>query len=402
MHAPSKLSIRPMSLQSSPFPSCFRPSSAAADHHNLPPLPPPASGNPNLSTSLYQTHLGLFSLTWSRTLFGHCLNLHLHPNDDNNCSPLSLPYLLSLSTLSCQLHINSFPFWKKHGSKKLHIVGQDTASPAPRIQLYWDFSRAKFGSRPEPQSGYYIAVVVGSETVLLVGDLTKEAYRKTKSPKPERSQVLVMRREHVFGNRAYKTKVRFGGKNREISIECSVNNDARLSFSVDSKRVLQIKRLKWKFRGNEKVEVDGVPVQISWDVYNWFFDDLSNSHAVFMFRFETLDIIEGEEHEVVGVENRECDGEAFGGYHQHAEEKNGAASWQQSQSSGSFGMRGVEWKRMRKSLMRTARSSSSSSISMSSVSSGCSSSVMEWASTEESELFGPKGFSLLVYAWNKK
>jgi len=27
--------------------------------------------------------------------------------------------------------------------------------------------------------------------------------------------------------------------------------------------------------------------------------------------------------------------------------------------------------------------------------------VMEWATTEESELVGPSGFSLVVYAWKR-
>ncbi|CAN0888165.1 hypothetical protein LINGRAHAP2_LOCUS15775 [Linum grandiflorum] len=61
---------------------------------------------------------------------------------------------------------------------------------------------------------------------------------------------------------------------------------------------------------------------------------------------------------------------------------------------------------MKKGLMKraAARSSSWSSVSMSSASSstGTNSSVMEWASVEESELSsGPTGFSLLVYAWKK-
>ncbi|CAN1837949.1 hypothetical protein LINPERHAP1_LOCUS35271, partial [Linum perenne] len=144
----------------------------------------------------------------------------------------------------------------------------DDASPGPHI--FWDLSRAKFSSGPEPQSGFYIAVVVNREIVLLVGDLTKEAFRKTKSIRPrERIQSMVLRREQVFGNKVYTTKARFGGGNRHISIDCSVRGDARLSFSVDNKKVLQIKRFKWKFRGNERIEVDGVPIQILWDVYNW-------------------------------------------------------------------------------------------------------------------------------------
>ncbi|KAF2313001.1 hypothetical protein GH714_008677 [Hevea brasiliensis] len=161
------------------------------------------------------------------------------------------------------------------------------------------------------------------------------------------------------------TKARFGGKNRDISIDCTVNSDARLCFSVDNKRVLQIKRLKWKFRGNEKIEVDGVPIQ-------------------------TLKTKKEQERETESSEV--CGGQ---------DGKNGVVPWQQN-SCNSFGMSGIEWRKMRRSLMRTTRSSSSSSISMSSASSGGgSSSIMEWASTEENELSAPVGFSLLVYAWRK-
>uniref|UniRef100_A0A2C9W883 DUF868 domain-containing protein n=1 Tax=Manihot esculenta TaxID=3983 RepID=A0A2C9W883_MANES len=179
--------------------------------------------------------------------------------------------------------------------------------------------RAKIGSGPESQSGFYVAVVVDREIILLVGDLTKQSLSTATESTPQ----------------------------RDISIDCTANNDARLCFSVDNKRVLQIKRLKWKFRGNEKIEVDEVPIQVSWDVYNWLFEDINNSHAV-------------------------------------------------------FGLSGIEWMKRRRSLMKTTRSSSSSSISMSSASSGGGfSSIMEWASTEENELSAPIGFSLLVYARGK-
>ncbi|KDP33539.1 hypothetical protein JCGZ_07110 [Jatropha curcas] len=384
-----------MSPRSSPFPSCFRPSSntTVPENNRTPPSPPPppptTSGNPNLTSCLYQTELGLFSLTWSRSFIGHSLHLQLHSGDTATASPFSFSNPSSLSILSFHVHIKPFIFWKKHGSKKLHVINQEPNASVPGVQIFWDLSRAKFGSGPEPQSGFYIAVVVDREIILLVGDLTKQACAKTRAKRADRSQVLVLRREHVYGNRVYTTKARFGGKNRDISIDCTVNNDARLCFSVDNQKVLQIKRLKWKFRGNEKIEVDGVPTQVSWDVYNWLFEDVNNGHAVFMFRFETQDIEDAGEEEEEGRGGTEvCNGQ---------DEKNGVVPWQHS----NLGMSGIEWRKMR-SLMRTTRSSSSSSISMSSASSaGGSSSIMEWASTEENELSSPNGFSLLVYAWRK-
>ncbi|CAN1150698.1 hypothetical protein LINPERPRIM_LOCUS18060, partial [Linum perenne] len=152
-----------------------------------PPPPPTTTGKPNLTTCFYQTQVGVFSLTWSRTFLSHSLDLHLLPidqnitNNNNTCSPLSLSHHFPhQSAIAFHLQINPFLFWKKHNSKTLN--NPDDASPGPHI--FWDLSRTKFSSGPEPQSGFYIAVVVNREIVLLVGDLTKEAFGKTKSIRP--------------------------------------------------------------------------------------------------------------------------------------------------------------------------------------------------------------------------
>ncbi|PPD93991.1 hypothetical protein GOBAR_DD08984 [Gossypium barbadense] len=327
-----------------PFPSCFRPS-AAADNRHMP--SPQSAAKTSLATSLYDTNIGLFSLTWSRTFLGHSLHLHHHHHHHHlPSSPLSV---LSSSALHFHLNIKSFAFWKKKGQ-----------SSDPDLN---------------PTLGSSLPSIVDGEMTLLVGDATKEAYTRTRAQNPgsRGSQTLVLRKEHVLGSRVYNTKARFGGKLRDISIDCRVNEDARLCLSVDNKRVLQIKRLKWKFRGNERIEVDGVWIGVSWDVYSWLSDKDGNNGrpAVFIFKFENQ-----------GTETME---DPF---------KEGVVLGQQSPCSD-----GIEWKKKRRSLLRSARSSSSSSISMSSASSGCSSSVMEWESVEESELCAPMGFSLLVYAW---
>ncbi|XP_059642841.1 uncharacterized protein LOC132284729 [Cornus florida] len=365
---------------SSSFPSCFRPNSttSAASNHRSAAAAHCSGNNPNLTTCLYHTHLGLFALTWSRNLLGSSLHLHLllqpphsAADDDHN---LSLPSLPSLPTPSFHLQIKPFFFWTKQGSKKLNLTTDTTQN----IQIFWDLSKAKFGSGPEPQSGFYIAVVVSGEMTLLVGDSPNEAYYKIRAKKPEKPQNMVLRREHVYGNKLYTTKANFGGKTREISIDCRVNDDPRLCFSIDHNRVLQIKHLKWKFRGNERIEADGVHIQVSWDVYNWLFEeDDQDGYALFMFRFEKTGLdedVEDDDYEM-----------------NHLKEKNGMALW--SHQSCGFGF---EKKKMKKGVLRSSRSSSSSSLS--SASSGCSS-VMEWASMEENELKGPSGFSLLVYAW---
>ncbi|CAN4076926.1 unnamed protein product [Withania somnifera] len=344
----------------SPFPSCFRRpiEVAAVAAHPLCVRQPPVAANPNLVTSLYNTQVGLFALTWSRNLFGRSFHIHylLHdPDGVVDCNiMIASPHLSSTTTPSFHVHMKPFVFWKKQGSK---MLDND-------VSIFWDLSKAKFGSGLEPRSGFYITVIVNEEMVLLVGDLPKEAYSRTRARMPEKNPNpnMVLRREHVCGNKLYATTANFGGKEREISIDCRIGEEPKLYFSVDNKRVLRIKHLKWKFRGNERIEVDGVPVLVSWDVYNWLFDDDEDGYALFMFKFEKSSFDD--------------------------QFNSGVQIW--SQQSCGFGF---ETKMMKKGVLR-----SSSSSSLSSASSSCSS-VMEWASMEENELKDPSGFSLLVYAW---
>ncbi|GMG98959.1 hypothetical protein Nepgr_000799 [Nepenthes gracilis] len=362
-----------------PFPSCFRPTNA--EHHAPSPEPPPdttggsSTSSQNLTTCLYHTHLGIFTLTWSRSLFGRSLHLLHHPHHRRHPLPPSAAFS---TTASLHLNIKQIIFWIKKGSRVLTFL--DYNPKAKNIVVFWDLTRAKFGSGTEPESGFYIAVVADGEMALLVGDLEKEAYERTKAKMPRKLQALVIRREHVFGNEFYATKTKFGGKTTEISIECNANSDdPRLCIKFDQKKVLKIKHLKWKFRGSERIELDGQPIQLSWDVYNWLFQEENDEgYALFTFRFEKKTLFSDEEE---GEEEKR--------------ERGNASTERLSGSDDSCGLN-FERKKMKKRLLMKTRSSSSSSLSSSS--SGCSS-VMEWESVEENELKGPTGFSLLVYAW---
>lgn len=340
------------------------------------PITTPPS-KPNLATTLYHTHFGLFAVTWSRTLFSRSLYIHFLPStttttaDDDTIT----------STTSFHLQIKPFIFWSKYGSKKIPIHTNQNQL----LHIYYDLSRAKFGSGPEPISGFYIFAIISNQTVLVIGDSTKQAYFKlAKSTNPAKSQITILRREHVYGiaNKKYNTKATFRGKTRDITIDCtristSDGDEPRLSFSVDNKRMLVVKHLNWKFRGNERVEIDGVHIQISWDVYNWLFDEeVDDGYALFMFRFEKS------------------------GFDYHEDDKY-LAQLNASGSSGLMGFGsgfgfgfGFEKRKMKKGML----AGSSSSSSLSSASSGCGS-IMEWESLEENELKGPTGYSLLVYAW---
>ncbi|KAA0064600.1 DUF868 domain-containing protein [Cucumis melo var. makuwa] len=343
------------------FSSCFRPSSVRRRS------PLSTSGCPNLTTCIYHTNFALFSLSWSQSLFSHSLLLHFHQNlnpFDSPQNPSSFSSSSSSSSISFRLLIRPLIPWKKHGSEKL----------SDSIHVFWDLRRARFSSSsPEPCSGFFIAVVVDGEMTLLVGDMIKEASKKIRAAKPPQVlQTLILKREHVTAHKIYTTKAKFAGQIREIQIDCGFSNynddDLGLSFSVDGKRVLEIKRLKWKFRGNERIEVAGVQMDVYWDVYNWVFEleKENRGNAVFMFRFE-------EEIE---------------------EQSNQQQNW-------NLGLNELEWRRMRSSLSSSSISFSTSTSSVGS-SAGASSSVMEWANSEDSDQIGaPLGFSLLIYAWRR-
>lgn len=135
---------------------------------------------------------------------------------------------------------------------------------------------------------------------------------------------------------------------------------------------LIVKRLAWKFRGNEKIFVGGIEVEFYWDVFNWVSgggnggsDTNGNGHGTFVFQ--------------VG------DG----------------GVWPE--------MMGPEKRLMRKSLSTPAGYSSMPSLSPSP---SCSS-VLQWAeessdgsrsscSNSSTRSYGSNGgFSLLLYAWRK-
>ena len=69
--------------------------------------------------------------------------------------------------------------------------------------------------------------------------------------------------------------VRFaeGGPEHEVSVGCAPNSGGgdELWVSIDGKRAVQARRLRWNFRGNQTVFIDGSPVDIMWDLHGWWF-----------------------------------------------------------------------------------------------------------------------------------
>lgn len=390
-----------------PIPACFRGSAAGG---------PPAStaAGPSLTTSVFDTHLGVASFSWSRTVLGLSLraDLRLSPSssgndddDDKEDEPL-------------RFRIRPWLFWKRKGTRHFNL--EDGALRYRNIDLAWDLTRARFPSTggPEPSSNFYVAVAVDGEMLIVAGDMDEEAHRKMKARR-RKPAMPISKREHVLlkgdpdagGKRSYRTLARVSGMDREIAIEIGGKEKeaAGMSVAVDGTKVLQVRRLRWKFRGSERVDIDGDgggKVQISWDLHSWLFPSKEDAttapvsgsamsdigQAVFVFRFDSQEADKREK----GIPEPKEKGLAGGG--------SGSGSLHMGLFAGYLGknrtltenssVSGERRKGRKKSLLKTSSSSSSSSSS-----SAGSSSVMEWASPEEAELRGIDGFTLVVYAW---
>ncbi|GFY92021.1 hypothetical protein Acr_08g0004170 [Actinidia rufa] len=223
----------------------------------------------NLVTCVYQCRLRgrsrLITVTWSKNLMGQGLSVGI---DDNSNQCL------------CKVDIKPWLFSKKKGSKSLEV-------DSSKIDIYWDLSSAKFGSGPQPLEGFYLGVVSNRQMILLLGDMRKEAFKKTGATPVPSNSVFVAKREHVFGKKIFSTKAQFcdNGPLHDLTIECDTGgiNDPCLLIRVDTKTVMQVKRLRWKFRGNHTILVDGLAVEVFWDVHSWLFCS-ALGNAVFMFK----------------------------------------------------------------------------------------------------------------------
>lgn len=253
------------------FPSCFNESGVqVAD--SSPTSSNSSKASQNLVTCVYQTQFQgtscFITITWSKNLMGQGVSIGIRS---------------STVECVCKVDIKPWLFTPRKGFRSSEV-------DSTTIDIYWDFSSAKFGFGPEPLEGFYLAVAFNQELVLCLGDLQKEVYKKI-SPSPAASNtVFIAKREHIFGKRVYRAKAQFcdHGPIHDIAIECDTGgiNDPSLVISVDSKAVMQVKRLRWKFRGNQTILVDGLPVEVYWDVHSWFFGNVMGN-AVFLFQNQT-------------------------------------------------------------------------------------------------------------------
>ncbi|TKY52141.1 kinesin heavy chain [Spatholobus suberectus] len=248
------------------IPACFSqpntPSSSSRSSTQVP---------QNVVTSIYQTQLcnspTNLTLTWSRTLLSHSLTIYA-------------PHTFSITIT---LNPSTFSFFRtRPGSKSIYLTRSHKRSQ--KIKLLWDFSGALFGTQnsAEPDSCFYLAICCYGRVEFFLGDLILPVQLSTHQPG---DQTLVSRREHVFGGTSYVSRGEFMGSKREIEIELC--NGEVLRVKVDGQVCLVVKRLAWKFRGNEKIFVDGVEVEFYWDVLSWVVNSENgngNGHGVFVFQ----------------------------------------------------------------------------------------------------------------------
>ncbi|WVZ62333.1 hypothetical protein U9M48_012109 [Paspalum notatum var. saurae] len=191
----------------------------------------------------------------------------------------------------CTARVRPWLFAGRRGSRTLDVAG----GGGGRVAVFWDLSGARFGAGPEPLGGFYVAVVCGGEMALLLGDMPTEAFRRTGAGgRPAAGDaVLVARTEHVVGSKVFAATAQLcgGGRRHDVAIECDTavagDDDPCLEIRVDGRPAVRVKRLPWKFRGNQTVLVDGMPVEVFWDVHGWLFGGGGGAmagNAVFMFQ----------------------------------------------------------------------------------------------------------------------
>lgn len=252
------------------IPACFSSSEKPSDHD---PAAAVTRSGQSVFMSVYRTKIAdqcrLITITWCKNLLVHGLSVSVEGPEGEN-------------QYTCKVELKPWYFWRKQGSKRFMVEGK-------AVDIFWDLKAAKFNGETEPGSEYYVAVISNEEVVLLLGDLKKDAYKKTGCRPALIDPILVSRKEHIFGKKKFGTRVKFHEKGRfhEILIECKNRGNGGLEpemdISIDGHLVIHVKHLQWKFRGNESIYVNKTRVEIYWDVHDWLFSP-GLRHALFIFK----------------------------------------------------------------------------------------------------------------------
>ncbi|KVH95989.1 hypothetical protein Ccrd_001942 [Cynara cardunculus var. scolymus] len=221
---------------------------------------------------MYQAHIGGYWRTvtalWTKNMMNHSLNIFVDSVDSDQRQ-------------NCKIDLKPWHFWGKKSYKTFEVDGL-------QIDVYWDLRSARFSGSPEPCSDFYVALVCDEEVVLLIGDLKKKVYKRTKSRPGEANAILFFKKEHVFGKKSFTTRAKFDKhrKDYEIVVESSTlgPKDPEMWISIDGIVLIHVRNLQWKFRGNQTVLVNKQPIEVLWDVHAWLFLSPGSSHGLFIFK----------------------------------------------------------------------------------------------------------------------
>lgn len=213
-------------------------------------------------TTVYRSRLSasgkelLIEVTWSRAPDGPALSVAVH-----EAAAAAWRHRASADAAPRHLH-------RKKGS------GTFTAGSCV-VGVFWDYAAARYaaGGGPEPASGFYVAVVADAEFVLLLGDLSRGYVDRLHGGIPIAGSRVARRRERFVGCGCWSTKARFleAGAEHEIGVVL-LDGDAEAWVTVDGRKVAQLRRLRWNFRGSHTIFLEGgAPVEMTWDLHGWLF-----------------------------------------------------------------------------------------------------------------------------------
>lgn len=233
------------------------------------------------ATSVYQAYVSgnwrNVTVTWGKVLMSYSLNISIDSLDQSDV------------VYTCKIEIKPWHFWAKKGYKSFQVDGI-------QLDAYWDLKSAKFSGSPEPISDYYVALVAGNEVVLLLGDNSSKAYKRTKAKPGLADAVMFYKKENVFEKKSFSTRARFDQRKREHDIvvesSTSAEKEPEMWISIDGIILIHIQNLQWKFRGNQTVMVNKQAIEVFWDVYAWLFCAPGTRHGLFIFKsseFESED-----------------------------------------------------------------------------------------------------------------
>ncbi|XP_073298588.1 uncharacterized protein [Primulina huaijiensis] len=110
------------------------------------------------------------------------------------------------------------------------------------------------------------------------------------SPRKMAESMLLSSRESFSGNEVYSTRAKFCETTwHDVLITClgddglTLKNNPAPYVYMDKKMVIEVKRLRWNFRGDQTIFLDGLLVDMIWGVHDWILRPCLGC-GIFMFR----------------------------------------------------------------------------------------------------------------------